>query len=66
MLIKDDLRQIKAIVREGVSSEVAPFNGGINVLKKDVATTRTDVKVLIAYFNCDYVDLRRRIGKIEA
>lgn len=50
MLTKDDLVQIKKIV---------------DPIKKDVAQTRKDVKVLIAYFDREYVDLRKRVERIE-
>lgn len=50
MLTKDDLNQIKKIVEP---------------IKNDVAQTRKDVKVLIAYFDREYVELRKRIDRIE-
>ncbi len=50
MLTKNDLDQIKKIIEP---------------IKRDVAQTRKDVKVLIAYFDREYVDLRKRIELIE-
>ncbi len=50
MLTKNDLDQIKKVLEP---------------IKKDVAQTRKDVKVLIAYFDREYVDLRKRIEAIE-
>lgn len=50
MLTKDDLNQIKKIVEP---------------IKKDVIQTRKDVKVLISYFDREYLELRKRIDRIE-
>lgn len=50
MLTKDDLYQIKKIIEP---------------IKKDVIQTRKDVKVLISYFDREYLELRKRIDRIE-
>lgn len=50
MLTNDDVQIIKKI---------------IDPIKKDVATSRKDIKVLISYFDREYVELRKRIEKIE-
>jgi hypothetical protein len=57
MLTKSDLKQIKEIVR--------PLEMDIKTVKVDAAQTRKDVKVLISYFDREYVELRKRIERIE-
>ncbi len=37
----------------------------MKVVRKDFAETRNDVKVLIAYFDREYVNLRKRLETIE-
>jgi predicted nucleic acid-binding Zn-ribbon protein len=64
MLTKDDLNQIKKIV-EPIQKDINTLNKDMSTLKKDVAETRKDVKVLIAYFDREYVELRKRIDRIE-
>jgi hypothetical protein len=65
MLTKDDLNQIGNILNNALNTKLEPVKKDITILKKDVSQTRKDVKVLIAYFDREYVDLRRRIEAIE-
>lgn len=66
MLTKTDLNQIRLVVREEVTDEVKnQLKKTLEPIKKDVAQTRKDVKVLIAYFDREYVELRKRIDRIE-
>lgn len=58
MLTKNDLNQIGNVIDGKLKKTLGP-------IKKDVAQTRKDVKVLIAYFDREYLDLRKRIEDIE-
>lgn len=76
MLTKQDLQQIGNVIDEKlkpVNKNIASLTKGVSTLtkdvstlKKDVAQTRNDVKVLISYyFDREYVELRKRIDRIE-
>lgn len=57
----DELKQISGLLDRKLGS----IGKDIKVIKKDLSETRNDVKVLIAYFDKEYVDLRKRIEVIE-
>lgn len=61
MLTKNDLQQIQEVV----NSEIKPVKKDIKTLKSDVSEIRKDVKAIISYFDRDYVNLRKRIERIE-
>lgn len=68
MLTKNDLQQIGIVIDEKlkpVKRDITILTKDVSTLKKDVAQTRTDVKVLISYFDREYVELRKRIDRIE-
>ncbi len=57
----DDIKQISELLDQ----KLTPIQKDINVIKKDLSEIRNDVKVLIAYFDREYVNLRKRIELIE-
>jgi len=71
MLTKDDLNQIKQIVEPigrdvlTLKNDFSALKNDVSTLKKDTSQIRTDVKVLISYFDSEYVELRKRVEKIE-
>jgi len=71
MLDKNDLKQIDNKLEplksdtHNLKDDVSSLKKDMKVLKKDMGETRTDIKTLIAYFDRDYVGLRKRIEAIE-
>ena len=78
MLTKDDLSQVEKIIEPiekdvsalkidftGMKKDIAIMKKDISTLKKDTAETRNDIKTLIAYFDRDYIGLRKRVDRIE-
>lgn len=61
MLTSQELHQIQEIFQK----EMLPINKDLKIINKDLGETRNDVKVLISYFNHDYVNLRKRIEVLE-
>lgn len=61
MLTKTDLVQIGNVI----DSKLKPIQKDIKTMKSDIAQTRKDVKVIISYFDREYVDLRKRVELIE-
>jgi hypothetical protein len=57
----DNLKQISELL----DRKLDPIQKDIKVIKKDLGEARNDVKVLIAYFDKEYVNLRRRVELIE-
>jgi predicted nucleic acid-binding Zn-ribbon protein len=80
MLTKSDLDQIKSvvqsetskIVKEVVKEELKPIKKDISTLKSDVGTLKQDVseirkdmKKIINFFDREYLELRKRVERIE-
>jgi predicted nuclease with TOPRIM domain len=61
MLSKTDVSKI----REAVQDEINPIRAGIKTLKTDVAQIRKDIKRIISFFDSEYLQLRKRVERIE-
>lgn len=62
--LKEDIDTLKGDVKV-LKEDVGVLKKDMKVLKKDMSETRNDVKTLIAYFDRDYVGLRKRVEAIE-
>lgn len=81
MLTKKDLSQIRGIVGEEINArtrkivqeetrkivqeEIEPVKSEIRTIKKDIAKIRADIKVIISFFDREYLELRTRVERIE-
>ena len=65
MLTKNDLHQIRNIVQEEISSEVAPLKKDISVIKKDIRKIKIDVKAHASYFDKEFIELKDRVKTVE-
>lgn len=80
MLAKDDLFQIREIirdetrkiVREELKVEIDPLKqdvkelkSEVKVLRKDVTKIREDTNTIVNYFDREYLELRNRVENIE-
>lgn len=69
MLSKQDLDQIKGVVEIGslaaIKQELKPVKEDLKTIKEDIEKIRTDQKNIINFFDHSYLDLRKRIEKIE-
>ena len=54
MLTKSDLQQIDRLLEKR-----------INTVKEDVAQIRKDVKIIVNFFDKEYLALRKRVERIE-
>ena len=54
MLVKKDLTQIRGVFKEEIKT-----------LKNDVSKIRKDVDVMLSMFDREYIDLRKRVERIE-
>jgi len=61
MLTKDDLKEIRGVIRE----EIDPLKKDVKTLKSDVTEIRRDIKRIINFFDREYLELRKRVEKIE-
>ncbi len=59
MLTDSDLKKIDGLVAKRIKQEVKP-------IKEDIAQIRKDVKVVVNFFDREYLDLRKRVERIEA
>lgn len=77
MLDKNDLLQIKNIVqietgkivqeetKKIVQEEGASLKRDVSTLKSDVSMIRKDVKAIVSLFDRKYLELRKRVDRIE-
>jgi len=73
MLTKQDLSQIQQVVhkevqnetRKIVQEELRPLKKDVSTLKEDVAEIRKDVKTIVRFFDREYLELRKRVERIE-
>lgn len=61
MLTKSDLKEIDNVI----SKRVKPVGKDIKTLKTDISQIRKDVKTIINYFDREYLELRKRVERIE-
>jgi len=61
MLTKTDLSQIRKIFKD----EVAPLKRDVKTLRSDVTSIRKDVKIIVNFFDTEYLELRKRVERIE-
>lgn len=62
MLTKTDLSQIKKIVQEETTVVIGKK---LKPIKQDIAQIRNDQKTIISFFDKEYLDLRKRVERIE-
>lgn len=69
MLTQNDLTQIKTIVEDVVDNkfkkELGPVKKDIKIIHKQINKIQKDTKIIINYFDTNYVNHEKRIGKIE-
>lgn len=58
MLTKTDLKQIDNVLASRLRQELKP-------VKSDISKIRKDVDVMLSMFDREYIDLRRRMERIE-
>lgn len=61
MLSKSDLKQIQQVVQK----ENSPIVRDIKTIKSDVSQIRKDIKTIVNYFDREYLELRKRVERIE-
>jgi len=61
MLTKSDLKNIGDIVQ----NEIQPVRRDIKTLKTDVTKIRKDMNMVLGYLDKEYIDLRKRVERIE-
>jgi len=61
MLTKNDLKQIQGVVR----TEMSSLQQDIKTLRKDVTQVRKDTKMIVSFFDREYLELRKRVERIE-
>jgi hypothetical protein len=70
--VQSSASSVKSFVKEEINAEITPIKTDIKMVKKDIKTVKLalsrvqkDAKVMIAYFDRDYVSLRKRIELLE-
>ena len=58
MLTKNDLASIGKLLDERLDKKLEP-------IKEDIIQIRKDQKIIVRFFDKEYLDLRKRVEKIE-
>ncbi len=58
MLTKGDLGEIDKLLTKRIKAELSPA-------KDDISHIRKDIKVIVGFFDREYLDLRKRVERIE-
>lgn len=67
MLTKIDLKQIDSLISKRLQNVATKdsLKEELKPIKSDVAKIRKDIDVIIALFDREYINLRKRVEKIE-
>ena len=73
MLTKTDLKEIGNVVLKRIKKDVpslvekqlSPLKNYIKTLGSDVTKIRKDIDVIVSLFDREYLDLRKRVTRIE-
>lgn len=77
MLTSQDLSEIQKIIQKETKSivqeetslivekAIAPIKKDIKTIKSDISQIRSDVKTVINFFDKEYLELRKRLERIE-
>ena len=77
MLTKNDLQQLdtlitkrihsetRKIVQEEIQKETHPIRNDLKTMKEDISQIRKDMKTIISFFDREYLELRKRVERIE-
>ncbi|MFC1790508.1 hypothetical protein ACFLZP_03435 [Patescibacteria group bacterium] len=57
--------ETRKIVQEEIETELKPIKKNLALLQKDMEKVRTDIDVIINFFDQEYLGLRRRVTRIE-
>lgn len=64
MLTKSDTKIIKDLLKP-LEQDVTSLKVDVKVIKADVAKIRKDVDAVVDFFDKEYLDIRKRVERIE-
>ena len=65
MLTRDDLQQIRDVVREEVQSETGPIKKQLGIVNRKVNRIQKDIKSIVYDYSNAISGLRKRVKRIE-
>ena len=67
MLTKNDISQIKNVIESGLKNYPTKqdLTSSLKPIKDDISQIRKDTKTIVGFFDREYLELRKRIEKIE-
>lgn len=65
MLTKNDLNQIRGIVKEEITEQLDPVKKDVGSLKKDVKLIKRDQKMMLDLLDKEQMQQRKRIIRLE-
>jgi len=67
MLTDNDLKKIGEVVDQKIEEKVGPIiEKHLRPVKEDISHIRKDIKTMVGYFDREYLDLRKRVERIES
>lgn len=65
MLTKNDLNQIRGVVKDEVTAQLDPVKKDIKVLKRDVSQIKRNQEVMLDSLDKEQMQQRKRIIRLE-
>jgi len=65
MLTKNDLQQIRTVVKEEVKTEIKPLKIKVDSLDKKLDNAQEDISEILTAVIKGHTDLEKRVGKVE-
>jgi hypothetical protein len=65
MLTRDDLQQIRVVVREEVTSETGPIKKQLSVVTRKVTRLQKEMTLIVHDYSNAISGVRKRVEKIE-
>lgn len=68
MLDQFDLKQIKKLFQgelNPLKKDITDMKTDMKTLRSDISKIRKDVNTIVSYFDNEYIDLRKRVERIE-
>jgi len=63
--IKTELKPVRIEMQDGLKTVRAEMQAELKPIKSDIGQIRRDIKTIVNFFDCEYLDLRKRVERIE-
>jgi hypothetical protein len=65
MLTQSDLNRMRVVVSDEIKKETGPINNRMKTMESDITHIRKNTDSVINFFDREYLELRKRVDRIE-